>query len=110
MIKILKNLTNLGSFARKINVLPSGIVKLKTLAQVVLKEDLCKDDNIRLSNWSCSDLAEEEISCACLDAAKSLETCNKIQNLPVLSLRLNKMSCLPGMIVDIFHCTVALSQ
>ena len=51
VIKTLENITNLGRFSRKINVVPSGVVKLKTLAKSILKEDLYKDDNIRLSNW-----------------------------------------------------------
>ena len=50
VMKTLKNVTNLGSFARKRNVVPSGVVKLKTLVNVVLKENLHKVDKIRLSN------------------------------------------------------------
>ena len=39
MIKTLKNSTNLGSFARKRDVVPSGVAKLKTFVKVFLKED-----------------------------------------------------------------------
>ena len=50
IMKTLKNVTNLGSFTKKRNIDLSGIVKLKILVKVVLKEDLCKDDYVRLSN------------------------------------------------------------
>ena len=52
VINTLEHITNLSSFARKRNVVPSGAEKLKTLVKAVLKEDPCKHDNMRLSNWS----------------------------------------------------------
>ena len=50
IVKTLKNITNLDSFARKRNAVSSGVVKLKTLVKIVLEEDLQKDNNIGLSN------------------------------------------------------------
>ena len=55
--KTLKDVTNLGSFTQKRNFMPSSIVKLKTLVFIVLKEDLNKNDNIRLPNWLSADLS-----------------------------------------------------
>ena len=58
-MKTLMDITNLSSFARKRNTVSSGAVKPKTLVKVVLKENLQKDDNIRLSNWSSLCLSED---------------------------------------------------
>ena len=56
------------------------------------------------------DLSKDQIAYVYLDAIKSLNVYNKIQDMLDLSLRLNKLSCLPGMIVDIIllHSSVSI--
>ena len=66
-----------------------------------MQESLSKDNNIRLSSWSSSSLTTEKKTHACLDAKKILEICNKISHLSNLSLRLNKVECTEGLIVDV---------
>ena len=70
---------------------------------------MSKDDDMRLSKWSSSTLAPEQTKHACLDAMKSLEICNKISHLPDLSLRLSKVECAEGSLVDVasFHRCVS---
>ena len=55
------------------------------------------------------DLSKDQIAYACLDAIKSLEVYNKIQDMLDLSLRLNKLSYLPSMIVDIISLYSSIS-
>ena len=70
---------------------------------------MSKDDDVTLPKWSSSTLAPEQTKHACLDAIKSLEIYNNISHLPDLSLRLSKVECAEGSLVDVapFHGSVS---
>ena len=88
--KHMKNVINLGKFARKRNVVKNGVISLEKLVKIVLYESISKDTLVRCSKWSSSRLYNEQIIHAATDAIKSLEVYFKIHTLQDLSLRLEK--------------------
>jgi len=101
IIKNIAHIVNLGSYARKRDVVQNGTVTLDELVKIVLCETLEKNPTVRLSKWSVTKLTKAQIEYAALDAIKSLEVYVKLQQLPDLSLRLSKEDAIPGSIVDV---------
>ena len=58
--KSLKNIINLGSYVRRKNVIANGTMQLQRLVEILLRETMSKDDDVRLFEWSSSTLAPEE--------------------------------------------------
>ena len=95
------NCVNLGSHARKRDVVRNGTASLEKLVQLTLGEKLDKSPSLRLSRWSCPELCDAQKRYAALDVIKSLEVFEHLQNLPDLTLRLTPEVAKPNLHVDI---------
>ena len=69
-MKHMKNVINLGKFARKRNVVKNGVISLKNLAKIVLNESISKDSLVRCSKWLSSRLSNEQIVHGATDVIK----------------------------------------
>lgn len=92
---------NLGSHARKRDVVHSGTASLEKLVQLMLREKMDKSPSVRLSKWSRSELCDAQKQYAALDAMKSLEVYEQLQHLPDLTLRLAAEAAIPNLQVDV---------
>ena len=95
------NYVNLGSYARKRDVVQSGTASLEKLVQLTLGEMLDKSPAVRLSKWSEKELTDPQKKYAALDAMKSLEVYERLHSFQDLTLRLSKEAALPNLEVDI---------
>jgi hypothetical protein len=95
------NYVNLGSYARKRDVVQSGTASLEKLVQLTLGEILDKSPAVRLSRWSEKELSSAQKKYAALDAMKSLEVYEQLHSLKDLTLRLSAEAAVHNLEVDI---------
>jgi hypothetical protein len=95
------NVLELGTFARKRDIVQNANTSMANLVLIVLGEILDKSEEIRCSNWAKTHLTKEQQEYAALDVIKPLELYDEIIKLPDLSLRLDPESAVPGLAIDI---------
>jgi hypothetical protein len=100
-MKVVKNVINLGLYARRRDVVQNGSVSLAFLVNSTLHELMEKPVNIRLSKWSSCPLNELQIKYAALDSIKSLQVYFELRNLQDLSIRLLEKDASSGLKVDV---------
>ncbi|KAL7535665.1 hypothetical protein ACHAXR_006652, partial [Thalassiosira sp. AJA248-18] len=81
------NVINLGTYARKRDVVQHGGASLADLCKIVLVAALDKNQDVRCSDWNAPNLEPNQIKYAALDAIVSLAIYNELEKLPDLTLR-----------------------
>lgn len=100
----------LGTYARKRDVVLNGSVGLQALAEVVLRRKLRKEGTPRISDWDGATLSREQIEYAALDALVSLQLCLELQQLPDLTVRVRPSDASVGQEVDVVLASGPASQ
>jgi hypothetical protein len=95
------NITNIGLFARRRDIVHSGNVGLQLLVKRLLNYHLPKNDEDIFSDWNKKDLTIEQIAYAAKDALAHLEVYEALMELPDLNLRFKKENVVIGGKVDI---------
>ncbi|KAL7532711.1 hypothetical protein ACHAXR_004793, partial [Thalassiosira sp. AJA248-18] len=95
-----KNIISLGTFARRRDVVQSGVVGLALLVKRLLKYHLPKEDEDKFSDWNRSVLLEPQIAYASKDALAHLDVYEELKSMPDLNLRLRKENVVIGDKVD----------
>ena len=91
----------LGSMARARDVVQNGAVGLDKLVQATLGERLSKAPEVRCSNWSATNLTEEQQQYAALDVIKAHEVYLHLVKLPDLTARLAPADVKIDALVDV---------
>lgn len=93
----------LNTMARDRGVVTDARVGMQRLGHLLLKQHIDKPNSVRISNqWSQNELPMEFVEYAAIDAIKSLELYEALEDLPDLTARLSKNEVVPGRKVDIF--------
>jgi len=79
------NVINLRTYARVRDVVHNGSISLAELCKIVLKLNLDKTADVRLSNWNASQLLPSQQKYAALDAIVSLNIFLEIDKIPDLT-------------------------
>ena len=98
-----RNVFNLGTFARRRDVVQSGNVGLSLLVKRLTNYWLPKDDEDKFSNWNQDVLTSRQIAYAAKDALAHLDCYEKLVEMPDLNLRLkpSDVTALAGSKVDL---------
>ena len=98
---------DLAHMAKTRGVVKDARVGLADLSKLLLKKELPKPHNIRLSDWDrTSDLSAEQVKYAAYDAIVSLEVYRALIAMVDLSARLTNLEALDGLVVDIMINTL----
>ena len=78
IIKNMKNIVNLGKFARKRKVIKNRVISLQKIVKIVLNKTISKASTTRLSKLSNLILSNKQIVQAATDYIKILQVCFKM--------------------------------
>ena len=100
----------LGTMARRRDVVQSGVVGLDLLVEVCLGQHLSKAPEVRLSKWTVPALSDAQAEYAALDVLKSLDVYFYLLPLDDLSVRLTAADAIVGATADVVppHGSVAV--
>ena len=81
------NVINIGTYTRVCHVVQNGSLSLAELCKMVLKVNLDKNADIRLSDWNAPKLTPSQMKYATLDAIFSLTIFLELDKIPDLTRR-----------------------
>lgn len=82
----------LGSYCFNRSVISSKKMSLRVICSAVLRVDLPKDSNVRLSNWEASVLSDQQVYYAALDAYIAIAIFNATKHLQLVNEPVTKNS------------------
>ena len=95
-----KGALELGAFCRRRGAIERGTLGLSDISAVVLGGKLCKDSNLRLSDWESETLEENQVMYAALDAWASFKIFESVKDHDVFG------KILPDHIPAGLHCSL----
>jgi len=95
------HIIELGRFAARRKVVPSGTADLEKIAFLTLGKSLSKDPVVRLSKWSAATLLPEQITYAALDAIVGIDVYFHLAAMPDLVQRLPAAEAMVGCMADL---------
>ncbi|KAG2220944.1 hypothetical protein INT45_010697, partial [Circinella minor] len=95
-----KGALELGAFCRRRGAIERGTLGLSDISAVVLGGKLCKDSNLRLSDWESETLEENQVMYAALDAWASFKIFESVKDHDVFG------KILPEHIPAGLHCSL----
>eukprot|EP00956_Cyclotella_meneghiniana_P003609 scaffold4428_cov57-Cyclotella_meneghiniana.AAC.1 len=96
-----ESIVNLGTYARKRDVIPNGTIGMKPLIKIVLGFDIDKHEHDTFSDWNAPVLTPSQTKYALIDVDGPLRVYEALSKLPDLSLRLTLEEAVVGKRVDI---------